>query len=643
MRKRRYIKTFVSIVLVLVVFVLFKANRTTADRKYSEEIKIVEPLFTLFDTGTEKVVDYKKYGEFSDIGAFDYVYRIKDTNGLAKAQGEGIDPNDGVKENPAYMKLYKEGTLGKSHWKHIGTDDPQADFFVWATAYKEDPGVRLYFTAKALENAGLYMHALKAYRAAMLLYPNSFAWNRSLTWTWLIAPVAWSQIINLTRIHPELELKLVDAYVKTETAIRGDPTRNRVAVTPGHFIQYTIEDRKRDSCDIKGLDIIERRGGLVSCVKYSNGQWALEVDGEPFIVRGINYAPTRIGKDYTWNWMESDINRNGLKDVAYETWVDKNRNNIQDDDEPAVGDFRLLKEMGCNTIRLFNTLTFNKELLRDLAKTYGIKVFICDPLGAYTIHSEANWSVGTDYNDPAQRMRMKRAVRQTVLEYKNENWLLGYILGNENNMSINYKGVNATRTQAANQPKTYAEFLNEIAGMIHELDPEHPVGVGNLGLGLVEYYALYAPELDLICVNDYPGSYGFGSLWIQARTIIDRPILITEFGCDAYATEEGIDESAQAFYHKNGWEDIMYNTAGAPGEGNAVGGIVFEWLDEWWKDTREDSLYRQNTEPTFEMAYPDGWSQEEWLGIIGQGDGKSSPFLRALRKAYFVYKGMWRQ
>lgn len=599
------------------------------------------PAFELFDPGTEKAVLYERYGEFTSIGTFEYKYTIKDESGLTKASGEGIDPNRNVEKDPAYPNLLAEGRLKGSPWKHVETNDPQADFFVWSTAYKEDGGLRLFFEAKALEKAGLYLHAIKAYRAAMILYPDSFCWNRSNTWTWLIAPGAWNEIINLTRIHPELNLKLVGAYVSAQHAIGQNPAKNRIAVIPGHFINYTEEGRGKDSFDVTKLKVLERGLGKVACVKYSNGKWGMEVDGKPFFVRGVHYAPTKVGKDYNWNWMEADENKNGLIDVAYETWVDTNRNNYQDKDEKVVGDFQLLKEMGCNTIRILNTNTLNKKLLGQLYRRYGIRVLICDPLGAYTVHSGADWNRGTDYSDPAQRERMSNAVRDTVLEYKDEDWLLGYILGNENNMPCDYTGVNATRTLAASQPEIYAKFLNEVAAMVHKLDPNHPVGVGNFGLGLVDSYAAYAPSLDFIGINEYPGVNGFGSLWIQARKLIDRPILITETGCDAYATGKGLDEDAQALYHLNCWQDIEYNSASGPGEGSAIGGIVFEWCDEWWKDTRQDPLDKQATEAVTEMAFPDGWCQEEWLGIVGQGNGRHSPFQRDLRKAYFVYKQLW--
>jgi hypothetical protein len=34
---------------------------------------------------------------------------------------------------------------------------------------------------------------------------------------------------------------------------------------------------------------------------------------------------------------------------------------------------------------------------------------------------------------------------------------------------------------------------------------------------------------------------------------------------------------------------------------------------------------------------------EEWLGIVGQGNGLKSPFARELRPAYFEYQRMWKE
>ncbi|MDD4202261.1 MAG: hypothetical protein PHQ52_02215 [Candidatus Omnitrophica bacterium] len=594
----------------------------------------------LYDKGTEKSVSYEKYGEFLNVGTYEYSYNITDEKGLSMAQGEGIDPNKSFLNDPEYLKLASEKKISKDIWSRVNTNEPIIDFYSWVAYDKIEPGIRLYFTGQALENAGLWLHAVKAYRASMIMYPNTFCWNRSHSWTWLIAPASWSKIINITRMHPELELRLDGAFIKTEAAIKGKPEKNKVSVTPGKFVKFTLEDRAKEACDITKLKVVQRRGGKVSCVKYSNGQWSLEVDNKPYFIKGIHYAPTKIGERYDWEWMRSDINNNGVNDVAYESWVDKNNNGKQDPDEEKTGDFTLLKQMGCNTLRILDNQYIDKKLLRDLNDTYGIKVLLCNFLGAYTVDSGATWEKGTDYTSVKQKKKMLAKLRNTVEEYKDEPWLLGYILGNENNLPADYTGINATRTNAASKPEHYAKFLNAAAKMIHEIDPEHPVGVGNFGIGLIDYYAQYATELDFIGINDYRGEDGFGSLWIEAKTHIDRPILITEFGCDAYWTGKSSDYKMQLTYIKNCWDDIVYNSAGRSGEGNSIGGIVFEWLDEWWKD-QYASPYSHDDRPTGEMAFVDGWSQEEWYGIVSQGKGTDSPFLRYPRSAYYMLKDEW--
>ena len=103
--------------------------------------------------------------------------------------------------------------------------------------------------------------------------------------------------------------------------------------------------------------------------------------------------------------------------------------------------------------------------------------------------------------------------------------------------------MNATRTNAGKEPRAWAEFLNEVAQMIHELDPDHPVAVGNLGSGLAETYNQYAPAIDVFGMTAYMGQGGFGNSWNLARTKFDRPVLIIEYGCDAYAEGKGAGRS----------------------------------------------------------------------------------------------------
>jgi len=599
--------------------------------------------FPIKDKGTETIVDYQKYGKFKNIGTPEYEYIIEDPQGLAAAQGLGIYPNEEVFNDLRYLELKKQGKLKGDKWKYINSNDPERDFYKWASARKTDPAIKLFFIARALENAGLYEHAIKAYYAVMILYPNSFSWNRTNTWTWLIAISAWDSMINIIRMYPEINLDIEGTFIKAKRAIKGNPRKNMVALTPGKIFrrgESKYSPKNKSTNNFQEDEYTKIKDGRVSIFKGTSSNWQLRVDQIPFFIKGIHYAPTKVGRNYEYNWMYADHNKNNIIDSPYESWVDTNNNSKQDEDEPAIGDFQLLKDMGCNTIRIMSNQDINKELLTDMYKNYGIMVLLCDPLGAYTVHSGASWEKGTDYTSKKQKKNMLKALKKTVLDVKDQPWLLGYILGNENNMSSDYSGVNATRTNAGSKPKAYAEFLNECAKMVHQIDKDHPVGVGNLGTGLLDHYNKYAQELDFLGINEYKGNKGFGSLFIEVKKTFDRPIVITEFGCDAYWTSKGIDYKMQQEYIANAWDDIVYNSYGKPGEGNCIGGIVFEWLDEWWKDTRMAEADHDKF-PASEMDFPDGWAQEEYFGIVSQGSGRKSPFFRYPRNAYYMLKDNW--
>ncbi|MCK4533598.1 hypothetical protein KAU39_07390, partial [bacterium] len=107
-----------------------------------------KPDFTLFDSGSEIVVDYARYGTFEGIGSDNkYKYVIKDKKGLAGAVGEGIYPNDKtVLKDPQYQKFLSEGKLEGSQWSFLGSN-AQANFYRWAMA-PESPAVKLFYIAQ---------------------------------------------------------------------------------------------------------------------------------------------------------------------------------------------------------------------------------------------------------------------------------------------------------------------------------------------------------------------------------------------------------------------------------------------------------------------------------------------------------------
>ncbi len=384
------------------------------------------------------------------------------------------------------------------------------------------------------------------------------------------------------------------------------------------------------------------RNAIRACrvkVEKRDGRWLLLVDEEPFIVKGVEYSPDPAcrAQGECNAWMLQDENDNGLCDAAYDSFIDANRDDYQDADENAVGDFQLLEDMGCNTIRIYHHDGVQRELLRDLFLTHGIRSVMGDYLGAYTVGSGADWNTGTDYTDPAQREKMKESVRAMVMEHKDEPYVLMWMLGNENDSAGSQANSTSNNTNAARQPEAYARFLNEVCQMIKRLDPNHPVGVCNATTRLLTYYKRFAPAIDIIGYNAYTGPYGFGPLWTRTSGSFDRPVLITEYGTDSFNQKKGVeDEHYQSEYHRRAWRDIEANSYWGGRAGNAVGGVVYSWLDKWW--LCGSAKEHDTALGAWQGNTIDGWFNDEWLGICGQGKGIRAPFLRQPKKAYFLYR-----
>ena len=377
----------------------------------------------------------------------------------------------------------------------------------------------------------------------------------------------------------------------------------------------------------------------VRIVKTSKNVWKMLVNNKPYFIKGLEYSADIVGKGGPEpnSWMWCDINHNGKADGPYDSWVDLNRNNFQDDIEYAVGDFALMKAMGCNTIRIYHGTNINKDVLRDLYKNYGIMVIIGNYLGAYTRGSEAQWSSGTDYLDKTQRHNMLKDVINMVEEHKDEPYVLMWMLGNENDSPGSTLNSTKTNTNAPKYPEEYAKFVEEVCKEINKIDPNHPVGVCNATTKFLKYYAQYSPSIDVFGINQYTGPYGFGTLWNRVKKELNKPVLITEYGCDAYNSKKNTTcEQYQAEYHRTAWKDIENNGYWGSGAGNSIGGIVYCWLDKWWL---AGSVKEHDTIlGAWRGATIDGFFNDEWLGICAQGKGNHSPFMRQLRNVYYLYQ-----
>ncbi len=616
--------------------------------------------FRLAFPGQKGPIPYERFGKFKDLGTSRYKYEILDRKGLAEAAGEGIFPNIQAAKDPRYKELLKAGKLDGRHWSFTDTADAELNFYKWATA-AEEPGVRQFYVAVMMERLGLIEEAIKGFFAVSVHFPKS----TSLTYyntPWYLGPGALDRVEQLLRRHPKIKMALKDSHIVVKNRFDNEITNDEYAINPGRLIKANRKPQK--PLNLKKLKILkELRGPKTKLVQYENRHWQMLVDGKPFPIKGITYSVVPVGWSPdrgTWNvardWQVVDSDTDTLHDGLFESYIDNNQNGSQDPDEPVIGDAQLLKDMGVNTIRAYHHL-YDKELFRKLYKDYGFHIMCGDLLGMYGVGSGAKWEDGTDYTNVTQQETMLKGVREMVESYKDEPYILMWVIGNEN--------VYGVANNSQKKPEAFYDLVNRAAKLIHELDPTRPVAIANGDFLFLDIFAEKCPEIDIVGANAYRGEQGFGRHFFQdVQELVDKPVMASEFGCSAYAESysEDIAMAFQAMYLANNWEDLEANMAGR-GVGNSLGGVVFGFLDEWWKANSDLPIEVQKARaewyaprsatyknlqpwthdkvPQFGFPFLDGWSYEEWYGVVSQGDGKGSPFARILRPAYFTLKKMW--
>ena len=177
-------------------------------------------------------------------------------------------------------------------------------------------------------------------------------------------------------------------------------------------------------------------------------------------------------------------------------------------------------------------------------------------------------------------------------------------------------------------------------------DTRYPIGIANGDLQFLDLIKEHIPKLDIMGSNVYRGVSSrdlFKRVWDE----LGLPIMYTEFGSDAYnAKDEREDHVAQAYYLHGQWREI-YEQSHAKGRvGNAIGGLIFQWSDGWWKYKQVEDLELQNTHASWPNAgYPHDFVEgrnnmnEEWFGICAKAPrdkrGHTPLFPRT---AYYVLK-----
>ncbi|NQT28905.1 MAG: tetratricopeptide repeat protein [Candidatus Omnitrophica bacterium] len=358
-----------------------------------EEVVISE--IELYDKGEEFPVDYVRYGEFQNIGEENYKYVIINPIELSKATGEGIYPNStSVKFDPEFAKI-KKTLFEINHWKIANSRDLSTAFYKWNIA-PESEAMKQFIRAELLERSGLVEHAIKGYYSILVHFPRSYGWTYWHT-PWYVGKAALYRIKYLLRNNPQLNLILEGGEIIIINGYDNDIRNDTFLVDPGKLRTLTFWEKIFAFSDWgkkrrNWKKIVETKGKRVQLVKYESGDWQLLVDNKPFMIKGMTYGPTRVGESpddgSMQNWTTQDLNKDSIVDSPYQSWVDKDRNNQQNEGEIAVGDFQLMKEMGVNTLRFYHQpFELNKKIFRQMYQKYGIYILMGDFLGKYALGS----------------------------------------------------------------------------------------------------------------------------------------------------------------------------------------------------------------------------------------------------------------
>jgi len=285
-----------------------------------------------------------------------------------------------------------------------------------------------------------------------------------------------------------------------------------------------------------------------------------------------------------------------------------------------------LKAAGGNTIRTWG-VEQAQEIL-DQAQKLGLKVML-----GYWIQHERH---GFDYHDSIAVQNQFNQVREVVLKYKDHPALLMWGIGNEYELAYSNTAV--------------WKAVNDIAKMVHELDPHHPTSTVTAGTSLekLKFVKKELTAIDIYGINTY-GDIEF------VQEILDSggyngPYMITEWGPNGHwespktpwgmSIEQNSSEKATCYLDR-------YRKYIAANSKQCIGSFAFLWGQKqeythtWYGLFNEKGLPTESIDALtycWKGNYPDNRSpQIDSVKIDNQKDTKFGHFLSRSKHQIIVY------
>ena len=369
----------------------------------------------------------------------------------------------------------------------------------------------------------------------------------------------------------------------------------------------------------------------VSVVNNEQGT-KLVVDGKDFMINGMNWDYFPIGTNYSYSlWKQSDDVIKAALDA----------------------EMGLLKNMGVNTIRQYTGV--QPKWIQYIYEKYGIYTMLNHSFGRYGLTLNGAWVEVTDYRNPETQKLLLEEVTKMANEYKGTPGLLLYLLGNENNYGLFWAGAETEDFPDDEEEKKFIgekrgrpmyKLMNDAAIAMKNINTSVPVAICNGDVLFIDIVAEECTDIDIYGTNMYRGTT-FTDAFQVVKDKINKPILLTEFGADAFnAIENTEDQKSQAFYVVENWKDIYKNAAGLGKANNAIGGFTFQFSDGWWKygqtknlDIHDNNASWSNGGYYLDLEGDENNMNEEWFGICAKGPTNGRGLYELYpRAAYYALK-----
>ena len=362
----------------------------------------------------------------------------------------------------------------------------------------------------------------------------------------------------------------------------------------------------------------------IEVISDHSGQ-RLQVDGQDFMVFGMNWGYMPIGQNYTYDFW-------GKPDDFIKTALEI--------------EMSLLQDMGVNAIRQY--IGIPPRWVEYIYENYGIWTILNHPIGRYGLTIDGVWVPATDYSDPKVISQIRGEIEQLAIQFRDTPGLLMWLLGNENNYGLHWSSFEIEALPEDERWSAKARYLYRLFGTViddlHRLDPNHPVSMANGDVGYIDIIAEECQGLDIMGTNVYRG-ISVRDLYEVVDEKLGIPVMFTEFGCDAFnARTMQEDQYNQARFLLGQWQEIYEQSAGKGRVGNAIGGITFQWSDGWWKYQQDANLSIHDTNASwpnggYPYDYVEGENNmnEEWWGICAKGFTDAQGYYNVFpRAAYYA-------